>query len=264
MKNLGIIGFGNMGEALVRGVQAGNSEVRVLVSEKVEERRKLAVETYGAADLTGDYATIFKEADVVILAIKPQDLAELGPELKPHAKDRPVISILAGKTIQFIRDNTDAYPIARFMPSLAASVRKSVVGVSYSPQAPEKFREESYRIAETLGVAVEVPERLMPAIIGTSGSGIAFAFQYLHAMALGGTKVGIPYDSSLEIAMDVMEGAIALVRETQEQPVPLITKVCSPAGTTIEGISALETHGFTPALIAAVEAAAIRSTQLEQ
>ncbi|KGE73185.1 pyrroline-5-carboxylate reductase [Spirochaeta lutea] len=264
MQQLGIIGFGNMGEALVKGVRASGGGKTLLVAEKNQSRLEHAITTYGAEDCTGDLSRLFTEAQVVILAIKPQDLEALAKNIKPVVGTTPVISILAGKTLQYIHDLTGAQEVARFMPSLAAQVQRSVVGVCYSEKSSEVFRELSYQIANSLGLGVEVPERLMPAIIGTSGSGIAFAFAYLHAMALGGTKVGIPYDSSLEIALDVMEGAIQTIRETKTQPVELITKVCSPEGTTIEGILALEQGGFTPTIVDAVERAALRSSQLEQ
>lgn len=264
MKTLGLIGFGNMGEALVKGASAAVPGLRFLVSESDPVKRDRAVGVYGAADRTESMRGLFAESDAVILAVKPQDLPSLVKKIGPHAAGKRIISVLAGKTTAFVMESTGAAQVARFMPNLAAGVSKAVVGVCYSDSADDEFRRESLEIAGGLGTAVVLPERLMPAVTGVSGSGIAFALQFLHAMALGGTKTGIPYDTSLSIALGVAEGAAALVRETGSNPVDLVSRVCSPAGTTIEGIYELERGGFTPAVIAAVEAAAERSSELEQ
>jgi pyrroline-5-carboxylate reductase len=204
-----------------------------------------------------------KNIEVLVLAVKPQDLAVLGLGLKPFLGQTPIISILAGKTIESVSEATGAKAVARFMPSLAASVQKALVGVSFSDTAGSEFRGLALDVARSIGTALEVPESLLSAVTGISGSGIAFAFAYLQAMALAGTKVGIAYNSSLSAAMDVMEGAISMIRSTSTNPVEYISRVCSPGGTTIEGVAELEKRGFSYSLIAAVEAATRRSNELE-
>jgi pyrroline-5-carboxylate reductase len=115
-----------------------------------------------------------------------------------------------------------------------------------------------------LGTPLELPEKLMPAVTGVSGSGIAYVFAFLHGLALGGAKAGMPYDTSLDAALTTLEGAVAALRNRQEHPVALLSKVASPAGTTIEGIHVLEERGFTAAVMDAVVAAARRAQEMER
>lgn len=263
MKTIGIIGFGNMGEALVKGLSKLPHPPSILVSEPNQDRLKFALEGYQAQDCGDNYERLFKGSDLVVLAIKPQDLESFGSRVKGKTGNTGLVSLLAGKSISSIQEATGVKELVRFMPNLAASLGKAVTGLSYSPNCAPSFRKNALVVAEALGSVQEIPEQLMSAIVGLSGSGIAFAFQYLHGMALAGTKAGIPYQKALEIAKRVMEGAIALQDAGGEHPASTISRICSPAGTTIEGITALEDMGFNSALIAAVEAAARRDKELE-
>ena len=262
--NIGIIGFGNMGEAVTKGLKEMFPDLVLGVLEKVSERAAEAEEKYGARNFTGDPQGFFAFADISVLAIKPQDTDQLMADLKPFSKNARFVSIVAGKKIESICRGLDTQSVARVMPNLAARYGKSFSGISFkSGENDPEFKTAALKIAEALGGFIEIPERLMPAIIGISGSGIAFVYQFLHAMALGGTKAGIAYDKSLEIVMKVVEGALEDVRRTGESPSRLITKVTSPAGTTIEGIAALEKEGFSHAAIEAVSAAAARAAEME-
>ena len=109
-----------------------------------------------------------------------------------------------------------------------------------------------------------IPEKLMAAITGLSGSGIAFVFHFVHALALGGVREGFPYPQALEHALDTIDGATALLRSTGDHPIAFESRVCSPAGTTIEGVKALEKGGFTDAVLEAVSASARRAHELER
>lgn len=159
MKSLGIIGFGNMGEAMVQGIHTKHPEIGINIIEKVEVRRKLAVDNYGAIDFGLDYAAFMKASDVIVLAIKPQDIQELMTILHPYSKGARFISIIAGRTLNYFIKSSQANEFARFMPSLAASVGKSVVGVSFSDSISESFRSDATLVAESIGSAFEVPER---------------------------------------------------------------------------------------------------------
>lgn len=263
MKTIGIIGFGNMGEAMISGLLERNPDYSLSVIEKASSRRKCAVESYNAVDCTDDPEKLFTTADAVVLAIKPQDLPALGEEFYSYTEKLPLISIAAGVNLETLKQLFGSDQIARFMPSLAASVGKSVTGISYSPGCIEEFKDLSYTLAESFGLAMEMPERLIPAIIGISGSAIAYVYEFLNALALGGVKNGIKYESSLEVALDVLEGAVSTVRSSGMTPGELVTKVCSPGGTTIQGINSLHQDGFTATVIRAVDAAADRARDLE-
>lgn len=263
MKNLGIIGFGNMGEAMIAGVKSRDPGVNIRFIEKFEPRRQIALQKYGAEDFGNKPAELFSSCEAVILAIKPQDISSLADQYREYSKGASLISIAAGVSISRLESLFGAARIARFMPSLAASVGKSVTGVSYSDGCDEDFKNLAFEVAESIGLAMEMPERLIPAIIGISGSGIAFVYEFINAMALGGVKEGIKYDSSLEVALDVLEGAVATIRNSGITPGELITRVCSPGGTTIEGISSLHANRFTASVMEAISVTTRKAQDLE-
>ena len=253
-----LIGFGNMGLALFDGL--GKAHQGRIVEPKAD-RRALA-EARGAAVFTSLSAEAAEASDAVIVAIKPQDAGILA-EQREILKDYPIISILAGTTTSRIAEITGSSQIVRLMPSLAAAVGAAVVGVSPGEGTDRTVTALAVSVAEALGRPFEIPERLMPAITGLSGSGIAFVYAFVHAMALGGTKAGIPYATSVDIAFELLRGAYETHKATGEPPMETVTKVCSPAGTTINGIQALAEYNFDAALVAAVNAAADRAKELE-
>jgi pyrroline-5-carboxylate reductase len=263
MKSLGIIGYGNMGEAMVRGVRKKLPSIEINVIEKIEARRALAVKKAKAKDFGEDYKALLAASDVVIIAVKPQDIEALMQKLASYSTGKKLISILAGKQISYFKGQATKAEVARFMPSLAASVGKSVVGISYSPDCSADFKKDAQLIADSIGAGIEIPERLMPAITGVSGSGIAFAFEFINAMTMAGVRAGFAHPASLKIALDVIEGAVQTLRAEGLHPADMISRVCSPAGTTIEGMYALEAGGFKSAVSNAVSAAAHRARELE-
>lgn len=264
MKSLGIIGFGFMGEGIIQGLRQSQPTLKINVIEKVPERRAVAVEVYSASDLSDDPAAFFSASDLVILAIKPQDAAEFLGRIKPFTKGARLISILAGKTLAFLKEKTMATEIARFMPSLAASVGKSVTGISFSEESGVDFKVDTMAVAKAIGSAFEIPERLMPAVTGVSGSGIAYVFDFINSLAMGGVRTGLPYATALDMSLDVLEGAVATLRSNRVHPSEMISRVCSPAGSTIEGMMELEQAGFQATVMKAVSRAADRSRELEQ
>ena len=267
MKNIGIIGFGNMGEAFAAGLPRLPGGVRLGVVETVPARAAAAKESFGAEDFTGRLEDFFAFAEIVVLAVKPQDAEALLQNISPHSRDRKFISIVAGKTLARLGRHLRSPYLARFMPNLAAVHGKAAVGVSFGDiprdQAGEGFRREALEMAAVLGGAVEVPESLLPVMTGLSGSGIAFVFSFVHALALGGVKSGLAYDRALAVAVSVVEGAAAVLRAGGENPAALISRVASPAGTTIAGLQELEDAGFTAGVMRAVEAASLRARELE-
>ncbi len=253
-----LIGFGNMGLALFDGL---GTEHQGRVVEPKADRRKLAEER-GAKVSPAPAAEFFEGSDLVVLAIKPQDVSELA-SYRGFLERYPIVSILAGTPTSRITEVTGSTQVVRLMPSLAAAVGAAVVGVSPGTETAPEVLKRALEVAEALGKPVELPERLMPAITGLSGSGIAFVFSFVHALALGGTKAGIPYDKAVDIAFELLKGAYETHRASGEPPMTTVTKVCSPAGTTINGIQALAEYNFDAAVIAAVTAAADRAEELE-
>jgi len=260
---VGVIGFGNMGEALALGLARKNLapavgvfETNPLARTKAQRHKKLTV--YDTIE------ALVEASPILVIAIKPQDIPALVARLRPLAHGRAFISLAAGLGTAFFQKELGVEQVVRFMPNLAAKVGKSLVGVSPGTDCGPAFADQALAIAGAVGRAVPLPEKLMAAITGLSGSGIAFVFHFVHALAMGGVREGFAYPQALEHVLDTIDGAVALLRETGEHPIAFESKVCSPSGTTIEGVKALEAGGFTDAVLEAVSAAARRAHELER
>jgi len=138
------------------------------------------------------------------------------------------------------------------------------VAVSFGEEADAGFKKDALEIARAVGVPFEIPEKQMAAFTGLSGSGIAYVFSFIHALAMGGVNAGIKYDDSLAIAIATVEGAVAVMKSADTHPAELVSRVASPGGTTIEGIRALEQAGFNAAVMEAVSAAARKAALMEK
>ncbi|MFO7850401.1 MAG: pyrroline-5-carboxylate reductase [Spirochaetia bacterium] len=258
----GIIGAGNMGFALVKGLKRDNSEREILIFDQDIPKAERAAEECQCI-VASSLEEIFRRADITVVAIKPQHLAPFFRDASKHSKNQRIISIVAGKPIELFKRELGTSEVIRFMPNLAATVSASVVGVASPEGIDEAFRAEALTIAEALGTAVPLPEELLSSITGLSGSGIAFVFAFIHAMALGGTQAGIPYDTSLEIAEHTLHGALEVLKNENSTPSEMLTRVTSAGGTTIEGVRALEEGGLTPAVMEAIMRAKKRAEELE-
>src|SRR5208337_3340058 len=150
-----------------------------------QDRREAAARIRGLS-VAASASEVLQGSDITVLAIKPQDFAAFAEEVKGRSGGKAVISILAGRKIQAISDSLDTDQVARFMPTLAAVKSASMVGVSLHPGAEAQMRTDVLELAGALGTALEIPEKLMSAMTGVSGSGLAFVFQFVHAMAQGG------------------------------------------------------------------------------
>ncbi len=261
MKTVGIVGYGNMGSSIVVGLRRVAPHTRFVVIEKNAERREEA--QAAGAELFEAYDDFFRESEIAVLAIKPQDIRAFARDAAEYCAGSRIVSILAGTSIETIATALGTPTVCRMMPSLAAEIGAAVVGIAFRDGTDTVFREDALMIAGAIGTAFELPERLIAAVTGVSGSGIAFMFQFLHALALGGTRAGLDYPTALAMAETVADGAVALLRKHDRTPSDFITRVASPAGTTIDGLRELENGRFTATVMDAVVAAARRAEQLE-
>ncbi len=263
MDRIGFVGCGNMGSAIARALFAKSDTVKLFFYDTDSQRSSaLAAELSGHALNTA--VEIVTQTDITILAVKPQILPAIYPSLAAAKKDHPYISIAAGVTIDTLSKGLDSKKIIRFMPNIAASVSKAVTAAAASPEADAGFVQKAQEIAEACGTFYPLDESLFPAFIGISGSAIAFFYQFLHAVAMGGTLEGIPYQQSISIASETFSGALELMKITGTKPQELVTSVSSAAGTTIEGLLALENGGFNAAVMQAVRAASQKAVYLEE
>jgi len=262
---LGVIGCGKMGTALVQGaIRSGAvAAADVIGIDPVPGARDHFAESTGAAVATEISA--LAAVDVILLCTKPHDVAAALGEasIASQGKPRLVISIAAGITL----DNLEMAAgqnlrVIRAMPNTPALVGKGAAGYALGSRATRDDADLANQLLASVGLAVEVPERLMDAVTGLSGSGPAYVYLIIEAMADGGVRVGLPRADALRLAAQTVLGAAAMVLETGEHPAVLKDMVTSPGGTTIAGLAELERHHLRFALVDAVTAATRRATEL--
>jgi pyrroline-5-carboxylate reductase len=264
-KNLVIIGGGNMGTALLRGIlkakltQPGKITVVDVHPGKVEELRRLfKVRT------TSDPVDPVSKAKIIILAVKPQTLVGVLDKIRDSVRpDQLIISIVAGVESSFIRDRLGQNnPVIRVMPNIAATVDAAASALSGCEFVQEEHIKAALAIFGAVGDVVWIEERHLDAVTGLSGSGPAYIYMVIEALCDGGVKMGIPRETAMKLATQTVFGAAKLVKETGQHPAILRDQVTTPGGTTISAIHELEERGLRAMLISAVVTATNRSREL--
>ncbi|HWH36134.1 MAG TPA: pyrroline-5-carboxylate reductase [Acidimicrobiales bacterium] len=260
-----VVGGGRMGEALVGGLLAGawGPAGDLCVVEARPERRAELVQRFpGVAVEPAPVA-----ADGVVLAVKPGDIAATAAAVAA-AGYRRALSIAAGVTLATLESALDAEagrrPVVRAMPNTPALVGAGAAALSGGSFAGEDDLAWAEGVLGALGSVVRVPEHLLDAVTGLSGSGPAYVFLLAEAFIDAGVLVGLPAEVSTELAIQTLLGAARLLAETGEAPASLRAAVTSPGGTTAAGLRALEAAGVRSAVLEAVAAATERSRQLGQ
>jgi pyrroline-5-carboxylate reductase len=264
IEKIGFIGGGNMGEALIKGLIKGAFPAAdILVAEPVEGRRLQLVECYGI-DARAVVAEVVAASEVVVLAIKPQIVPLVMPEIaKALDQSKLLISIAAGVTSPALEGYLSGSPrVIRVMPNTPALVGAGATAICRGSHAGDDDLLIARHLFEAVGIVRVVSEGQMDAVTGLSGSGPAYIYTVIEAMAAGGVQQGLTMDVALALAAQTVFGAAKLVMESGEHPALLRDKVCSPGGTTIAAVKALEEKGLRAALMEAVAQAARRSAEL--
>ncbi len=262
---IGFLGAGQMASALARGWTAAGllDPARSLASDPYPAARDKFQSATGARSVEGN-ADVLVGADVIVLAVKPQAMAGLLDEVSPWVEPRHLfVSIAAGVTLQQLADGLGREArVVRVMPNTPCLVGASASGFAAGPAATKDDVELVARLFGAVGKAFALPEHLLDAVTGLSGSGPAFVYVMIEALADGGVRVGLPRDVALALAAQTVLGSAKMVLETGQHPGPLKDAVASPGGTTIAGLHALERGGVRAALMDAVEAATKRAEEL--
>lgn len=254
----GFIGTGNMGGALARAARRRLEGGQILLSNRTEAKAAALAKELGAS--LSNNRTIAGNADYIFLGVKPQMmgelLAEIGPELGAR-KDRFVlVSMAAGLTIADIRRLAGGdYPVLRIMPNTPCSIGEGMVLYTSGPGVTAEEERVFLEAMAGAGRFAPLPEKLSDAGSTVAGCGPAFADLFLEAMADGGVACGLPRAQAIEFAAQMMVGAARLALESGKHPGELKDAVCSPGGTTIQGVRKLEEAGFRGAVMNAVIAA---------
>ncbi|MBC7677402.1 MAG: pyrroline-5-carboxylate reductase [Pseudorhodobacter sp.] len=262
MTTIAVLGVGKLGEALLSGVlRAGRSPADVVVTARRPERAAELTARHGVRAVTTQAAAT---ADVLLLAVKPQDMAALLDELAPHVRaDRLVVSLAAGTTTATIEKALPVgTPVVRVMSNTPVLVDEAMSVISPGSHATEEHLALTEELLRPVGQTLRVPESQQDAVTALSGSGPAYFFYLVEAMTDAGILLGLPRQTAHDLIVQTAFGAALMLRDTGEHPVKLREAVTSPAGTTINAIRVMEDHGVRAAMLSALEAARDRSREL--
>ena len=264
-RRLGFIGCGVMGEGIARSLIAAGvlSADDIIASDADPARLALVRDQLGIATSPSN-EEVARGAGTVVLAVKPQVLPGVLEQVgRCLAADQLLVSIAAGIKTGLIRKSIGGdVPLIRVMPNVCCLVGEGAFGYCCDGPVPDAIREEFAGLLGAIGQVVQVEEKLMDAVTAVSGSGPAYVFKFIEAMADGGVAAGLPRASAQRLAAQTVLGAAKMVLEMGRHPAELKDRVCSPGGTTIAGVRALERGRFGSAVIEAVIAADQRSREL--
>lgn len=263
---IGFIGLGNMATAMIGGMlQKKMVASEDVIGYDISDFAKEKAETEFRITTMESNGEVAENADYLFLAVKPifleQVLKEIASVIKP---DAVIVSIVAGKNLQFIKDalGNNTCKIVRCMPNTPALVLEGCTGVCAGENVTEAEVTQVLKLLESFGRASVVPERLMDAVVGVSGSAPAYVFMFIEAMADAAVLEGMPRTQAYEFAAQAVLGSAKMVLETGKHPGELKDMVCSPGGTTIEAVKVLEEKGLRAAVMDAMEACIQKSKNL--
>ena len=259
---LGFIGCGNMALAMIGGIIKNGlaKSEDILASALHEEKLKQTEKTLGI-QTTLDNRLVTIKADVLFLAVKPQFYPSVIAQIKDVVrKDQVIVSIAPGKTLAWLTEQFGKpVKLIRCMPNTPALVGEGITGVTPGEACTEEDTKKVLALLEGFGKAEVVPEHLMDAVVGVSGSSPAYVFVFIEAMADAAVAAGMPRAQAYRFAAQSVLGSAKMVLETGKHPGELKDMVCSPAGTTIEAVRVLEEKGLRSAVMEAVRACVDKS-----
>ncbi|MDR5709320.1 MAG: pyrroline-5-carboxylate reductase [Armatimonadota bacterium] len=263
----GFVGAGNMAEALLVGLLSAERvppERIWMVNRSNRERLHALAARYGVRTAQ-THAELCARADVLVLAVKPKDAPEALEELADHVSARHVlISVVTGLTLQTLEHAFPGVPVVRTMPNTPTAIREGVTAFTLGRCAGEAEARLTRELFGAVGKVVEVPEGLLDAVTGLSGSGPAYVFFLVESLIEGGIRAGLDPQIARDLVVQTVFGAACMLRETGEDPGELRRRVTSPGGTTMAGVGVLEERDVRGAVVEAVQRAARRARELRR
>ena len=264
-KKIGFIGCGNMAQAMIGGIlEAGKYSAKdIIVSDLNEESLSKVHKNYGVSIATNN-VHIAREADILVLAVKPNLYSVVIEEIKKEVKDSVIIiTIAAGISIESTQNSFDRdIKIIRVMPNTPSMVGEGMASMSPNKHVESTEIKEVRGIFESFGKSEIVDEKLMDVVTSVSGSAPAYVYMFIEAMADGAVLDGMPRDKAYKMAAQTVLGAAKMVIETGIHPGQLKDMVCSPGGTTIEAVAVLEEKGLRNAVITAMRKCTEKSKEM--
>ncbi|MCP8310934.1 MAG: pyrroline-5-carboxylate reductase [Candidatus Methylarchaceae archaeon HK01M] len=257
---IAVIGVGTIGRAIVQSLIHGRYNGEIIATrrrlQKIEDLQGLGVK------ITSDNSSAVKEADIILLCVKPRDVKAVLSEVNEEVKGKIVVSLVAAISLRYLKRIAPGARFVRAMPNVAVLVQESFTAYCATEDITEEDKENVKGIFSAMGKYLEVEERYMDAITGLSGSAPAYIFTIIEAMMYAGLKVGLPRDLSLFSSAQTVLGSGKLALETNIHSAELKDMVVTPGGVTIEGIYELEDSRIRTAIMRAVEAATQKSQKI--
>ncbi len=259
---VGIVGYGNMGSALARAIGSAVGKDSVIVYEISSSKREEALNS--GFSVANDLSFLAKESDLIILAVKPKDIDGVLKSLKDGVGESILVSIAAGVDIGSIEKVVGSdKKIVRIMPNINLTVGKGVMAITHNGSLSEEEFTQVVALLSSCGTLYEIPEDLFDSFTALAGSSPAYVLSFIDAMALGGVQLGFSYETALSIVLNTLTGTGDLLKELGGNPNEWITRITSPAGTTIEGLAYLERKGFRGTVIRCLEKTSERARRLK-
>ena len=258
---IGCIGTGAMGGAIMRAVCKKYDVKQIKVTDKNTEIGKAFAKETGATFVENNEDVL--DCDYIFLAVKPQFLSGVFADIAGNIpKTAVIISMAAGVKIEKLESFDPKARYIRMMPNVCAQIGQAMTAITYKDNITEEEAKTTQEILSSAGRVEVVLEKLMDCVTAVSGSGPAFVFMFIEALADAAVRCGMPRKQAYTYAAQTVYGSAGMVLEGGKLPAELKDMVCSPAGTTIEGVASLEKNGFRNAVIDAVTAACKRSIEL--
>jgi len=266
-KKIGFIGVGNMSYAMIGGMLKSNiiSPENIVISDLDTSKLENAKKEFGVR-IVSNSKELVKTADFIFMAVKPNVFDVVAKEISSDIKQESVIiSIAAGKNMEAMEVvfGSDK-KIVRTMPNTPALANEGMSALCCNENVAKEEMEEVQRIFNSFGKSEIVPEYLFHSVIGVSGSSPAYVFMFIEAMADAAVLAGMPRDQAYTFAAQSVYGASKLVMQSGKHPGELKDMVCSPGGTTIEAVAALEKNGFRSAVMEGIKACIEKSKEMEK
>lgn len=265
-KVIGFLGAGSLTEAMVQGILAAGlvAPEQIWVTNRSNRERLVALAGRFGVQATHDQALVVARADLLIIACKPKDVAELLAAVDRCTRPgQVVLSVAAGITTAAVAAGVaPGVEVVRAMPNTSCLVLESATAMSYPPGTSPAAVAMARAVLGAVGKVVEVPEPHLDAVTGLSGSGPAYIYYMVEAMVQAGIRVGLERDVAYDLAVQTVIGAGKMLRETGADPGLLRQKVTSPGGTTEAGLRVMAEHGFVETVIAGIARATQRSREL--
>lgn len=264
-KNIALIGTGQMATALTAGLVRGGlcKAEQILAFDPAKEARERFAKAVPGVRLTASNSESVQEAEIILLAVKPYQLQAVADEIRPLLGDQHLlVSVAAGVSLARLAQWYGTERIVRVMPNTPCLVGKGVSAYALGSGATQGDGETVGSMMASVGLAHQVAEPWLEFVTGLSGSGPAYIYLLIEALADGGVLVGLPRKTALELAAHTVAGAAEMVLSEDEHPAVLKDRVASPGGTTIAGLQVLEERGVRAAVMAAVEASTRRAQEM--